>query len=516
MWRTSRSIAVNSLAALAALALAAPELIAGTASPRSSVAARIGVAAPPARSASSASRSSVYKTEDNSRRYRKQKSKERREDSRKIRDLSKRSRRYRRGHQPGGYCMYDTQGNVILRPEGAVCEEKQGEYLRSTGGAASPARVAPRASSGCFEGNCKNGQGVYVWSNGVEYVGAFKAGRQHGQGLLTMPDGASYDGAWRNGKKHGKGVVTYSNGKVKRGEWKDGRAQSRARARNSRIRWPDLSKAPPKETGGGERDAAVIVGVTRYGHVSEVPGASENAADWYNYLVKTRGVPLDRVSLLLDEDATVEEMRRTAEEAARRVKKKGTLWFVFVGHGAPARDGSDGLLVGFDAQQKARSIEARSLRRSELLAALESSKARNIQVFIDACFSGRTATGTQLVAGLQPLVVQASGAESTDRRTTLMTAAGSDEYAGPLPGADRPAFSYLALGGLRGWADADRDGRITSGELHGYVSQAMRALVRDRRQRPTLVGEDDRRLVKSSRETGPDLAKIVVDSARDR
>ena len=32
------------------------------------------------------------------------------------------------------------------------------------------------------------------------------------------------------------------------------------------------------------------------------------------------------------------------------------LWFVFIGHGAPARDGQDGLLVGFDAQQKARSL----------------------------------------------------------------------------------------------------------------------------------------------------------------
>jgi hypothetical protein len=97
---------------------------------------------------------------------------------------------------------------------------------------------------------------------------------------------------------------------------------------------------------------------------------------------------------------------------------------------------------------------------------------------------------------------------------TLLTAAASNEYAGPLPGASRPAFSYLALGGLRGWADGDRDGRITSGELHGYLTQTMRALVRDRRQRPTLVGEDDRRIVESSREKGPDIARFVVDTSR--
>lgn len=464
-----------------------------------------------ARSASSASRSSVHKTERNSRRYRKEKSDERREDAKKIRNLSKRDRS-RRHRQVGGYCMYDTRGNVILRPEGVVCEDQEGEYMRSTGGASTPARVAPQKSA-CVEGDCKSGEGVYLWSNGTQYLGHFERGRQHGTGLLVMPDGASYEGQWRNGKKHGRGVATYSDGRVKTGEWKENRYLGKARARQLQIRWPDLSKAPPKVTGGGERDAAVIVGVTRYAHVAEVAGASANATDWYSYLVKTRGIPLDHVTLLLDEDATVEEMRFAASEAARQVKKKGTVWFVFVGHGAPARDGKDGLLVGFDAQQKARSIEARSLRRSELLATLEGSKARKVQVLLDACFSGKTASGRQLVAGLQPLVVESS-ATSADPRTTLLTAAGSNEYAGPLPGADRPAFSYLALGGLRGWADGDGDGGITSGELHGYVTQAMRALVRDRRQRPTLVGPDDRRVAKSGREKGPDIAKFVVEAAK--
>ena len=448
-------------------------------------------------------------TARNSRRYRYEKNKRIRDDQKKIRDLSRRSR-YAPHRQVGGYCMYDTAGNVILRPDGVICDDQKGEYLRSTGGSAPPASIGPE-QTGCVEGDCRGGEGVYIWSNGTQYIGGFKRGRQHGQGLLIMPDGANYEGAWREGKKHGAGVAIYSNGRVKRGMWRENRFVGIARAQ--RIRWPDLSKAPPREIGGGRRDAAVIVGVSRYAHVAEVAGAAANAADWYSYLVNTRGVPVDRVSLLVDEDATVEEMRFAARKAAARVGKKGTLWFVFVGHGAPARDGVDGLLVGFDAQQKARSVEARSLRRSELLEILQHSSAARVQVLLDACFSGRTPTGAQLIAGLQPLVVQAPAAE-TDPRTTLLTAAGSDEYAGPLPGANRPAFSYLALGGLRGWADSDRDGRITSGELHGYVTQTMRALVHDRSQRPTLVGDGSQQLVRSSREDGPDIAKMVVDAAR--
>ncbi len=139
----------NLVAAIAALVLA------GTLDPIAAEAAgwgplgRVSVAA---RSASSASKASVYQTQKNSRNYRRAKSKQASRDRAKIRRATRRSR-YRRGHQPGGYCMYDTKGNVILRPQGVECADQQGEYLRSTGGAASPPRVAPSTASGCVEGD---------------------------------------------------------------------------------------------------------------------------------------------------------------------------------------------------------------------------------------------------------------------------------------------------------------------------------------------------------------------------
>ena len=500
----------NMLATAAGLALAgAPDAASAGLASGVRLHGQVSVAA---RSATSASKASVNQTRANSRRYRRENRKEADRARSKIRKATRRSRyRSRSRHQPGGYCIYDTKGNVVLKPDGVECEEQNGEYMAASGGAA---RSTGRAGqSGCTTGSCTNGRGVYVWSNGTHYSGEWRNGRQHGQGSLVMPDGSNYQGEWRSGKKHGQGTATYSDGRVQRGFWTNNSYAGVSRARRVNIRWPDLSKAPPRAIGGGKKDQAVIVGIGRYAHVAEINGATKNATDWYNYLVKSRGVPIDRVSLLLDEDATVEEMRYAVSDAAKRVKKGGTLWFVFVGHGAPARNGRDGLLVGFDAQQKARSIETRSLRRDELLATLRESPAKNIQVLLDACFSGRTGSGRQLVAGLQPLVVTSLD-QDHDPRITLLTAAGSDEYAGPLPGADRPAFSYLALGGLRGWADGDRDGKITSGELHGYVSRAMRALLRDRRQRPTLVGRDDARLAKSGRERGPDLAGLILDSAR--
>ena len=51
-----------------------------------------------------------------------------------------------------------------------------------------------------------------------------------------------------------------------------------ASARAQDRLWPDLS-SPPKAGGGGERDAAVVVGAERYAFVEHVPGAEQNALD---------------------------------------------------------------------------------------------------------------------------------------------------------------------------------------------------------------------------------------------
>ncbi len=84
-----------------------------------------------------------------------------------------------------------------------------------------------------------------------------------------------------------------------------------------------------------------------------------------------------------------------------------------------------------------------------------------------------------------PLVPTALVAEA-GRRTRMLTAAGSGEFSGPLAGASRPAFSYLALGGLMGWADGegDRDGRVSAAELRDYVTGALNVTVSGRTQTP--------------------------------
>lgn len=422
---------------------------------------------------------------------------------------------FRNGHPDGRGSLTYPDGRI---DSGKWEDGKRiGRRVIATPGAVASWRAKEKTSAGCRSGDCRNGSGSYRWKDGSTYTGTFRDSRPHGQGVWKHPNGARYEGGWQLGNRHGEGTETSPSGELRSGVWEEGRLMLAGRTSGSRrpkvrLPWPDLSRPAPR-IGGGEDDAAVVVGIEKYAYVAPIAGADENATAWYQYLVRTRGVPVERVSLLLDNDATREDIQWAVDEAARQVTDGGTLWFVFIGHGAPSRDHEDGLLIGYDAQQKARSIQARGLRRSELLDRLEQSRADDIRVLLDACFSGRAADGEQLVAGLQPLVVTVDSA-TRDPRTMLFTAARNDEFAGPLPGAERPAFSYLALGGLRGWADEDENGSVTAQELHDYVRTALQVLVRDRRQRNTFAGKPESQLTRKAREKGPELSRLRIALAK--
>ena len=131
-----------------------------------------------------------------------------------------------------------------------------------------PIVLAPqKASSGCTEGDCKNGVGTWVWdnenvyhgdfkngkrtgrgsylfSNGDRYVGEFADGKFHGQGKYTYADGDVYDGLWNNGKMAGKGVLKRSDGTKQEGDYRNGAMVEKWNDDTEELREPDSNKYP--------------------------------------------------------------------------------------------------------------------------------------------------------------------------------------------------------------------------------------------------------------------------------
>jgi len=260
------------------------------------------------------------------------------------------------------------------------------------------------------------------------------------------------------------------------------------------IPWPALPPPPP--VGGGEADAAVVVAIEDYAFLPDVPGARANGRAWAHWLRDTRGVP--RVRTLTDAEATRETVAEAVAAARRQRGDDGLLWVVFIGHGAPG-----GQLLGADAQATAASLTHRRLRTDTLV------DSATVAV-LDACHADRAAP-----AGLQPAVPSwvdgavalgpppSRGAPAprsvpspapppapATPPATVLLAAGPHQAAGPLPGAERPAFSYLVLGALRGWGDADSDGVITASEAVSYAEGVLFEQATDRLQTPRLRGSD--------------------------
>lgn len=268
--------------------------------------------------------------------------------------------------------------------------------------------------------------------------------------------------------------------------------------------YPSLDK-PAKVEKSGSKDVAVIVAIEDYAFLPPVRGAVANGNDWETFF--RRGLGVSTVHVVSNRAATNDEMRRFAAMAAKDVGKGGTVWFVFIGHGAPDAERADGILVGMDAQQTTTSLVTRGLLQQELLEILGKGKQKQTVLVVDACFSGRDTAGNALVEA-QPVLPVNFQPKMEEKTTVILSAAQAREFAGPLPGASRPAFSYLLLGALRGWAE-DGKGQVSANDALWFTQKSLRGIPGRFDQTPSLHGNGNLVLVRGVREKDPGVRSLM-------
>jgi len=74
--------------------------------------------------------------------------------------------------------------------------------------------VATTNTSGCVQGDCQTGYGVYIWDDGEKYEGYWESGKRNGQGTNTFASGAKYTGFWKNDLKYGAGTYKYKTSSI--------------------------------------------------------------------------------------------------------------------------------------------------------------------------------------------------------------------------------------------------------------------------------------------------------------
>ena len=78
-------------------------------------------------------------------------------------------------------------------------------------------------ASECIEGDCRNGKGTFIFSDGAKYIGDFKDGKLNGSGIFSAPNGLKYVGEVKDNRYHGYGVLNYPDGTSYEGQFNDGK-----------------------------------------------------------------------------------------------------------------------------------------------------------------------------------------------------------------------------------------------------------------------------------------------------
>ncbi len=106
---------------------------------------------------------------------------------------------------------------------------------------------------------------------------------------------------------------------------------------------PQPPHAPPDAPSGAltspDDDVALVVAIEDYYTLPDVPGAASTGYDWARWFEERRRIPLERVTLVEGDWATRARVLKAVAAAAETASARGTLWLVFVGHGATDAQG---------------------------------------------------------------------------------------------------------------------------------------------------------------------------------
>ena len=239
----------------------------------------------------------------------------------------------------------------------------------------------------------------------------------------------------------------------------------------------DIKQVPPSKM-HRPNSVAVVMGIEKYKYFAPAPYAENDAEIMKKYFKDVLGV--EKVFLFTDEEVSGFFFQNIfnpeyGELQKAIVKGKTDLFVFYSGHGMPSKDGKEVYLFPSDGRIEA--LKTQGYNINTFYKNLEALGARSTTVFIDACFSGVSRpTETQkmqnLVAmkgvAIKPKVEQPW---ENNPDFTVFTSSSFDETSLGFDPSQTGLFTYYVCAGLRGDADLNKDGKITTGELSEYVTK---------------------------------------------
>jgi hypothetical protein len=267
---------------------------------------------------------------------------------------------------------------------------------------------------------------------------------------------------------------------------------------------PDLGAG--YETGSSATaDAAAVLFVEDYLRLPDVDGASRDAALMADTFRNSVGIPASAVKLTSTGNRS--RMRSTVQSAAKKVKKNGTLWVYFSGHGL-VRNG-EWVLLGKDTVRDGSTATRDGIKLKEIVDWSKRSTISRVVVILDASFGGYHRDGSRVISPPPPRPPRFQ--TPNDDRVVVWMADAKARTAPHYRAADHGMFSYLVAGALRGWADGalggSPDGLLSLGELQRFVRLHTHALGSAHAANESdIPAQSEWTLVSGKMESGPGVA----------
>ena len=263
---------------------------------------------------------------------------------------------------------------------------------------------------------------------------------------------------------------------------------------DSKITYAALNPGQVKQQ--STRDAvAIIIGIADYKSLPKADFANDDARAFYDYAIRALGIKPENIKLLVDSDAEEVEILRTFRNwLPSKVRSTTDVYVFYSGHGLPTADGQGLYLIPPRAAKDL--IDDTAIPFSKINAALQSAKPKSVTMILDACYSGQARSGETLVASARPVRLKTEN-RLFPENFTVITASQNDQISSSNPDLQHGIFSYYLMKGMEGDADANRDGKITLGEMQAYLVENVgrQAGMMNRKQEPQLVGDANRVLV---------------------
>ena len=243
----------------------------------------------------------------------------------------------------------------------------------------------------------------------------------------------------------------------------------------------DLEKVEIEEKYG------LVVGISKYKHSRlDLKYAAKDARAFYDLLVdeKIGGFPEGNVKLLTNQEATSNNLDNALKNLVSKTEENDLVVIYYSGHGAlgpdhngDESDGKDEYYITYETDPgSGETLYKTGYIDDEFANRVKSLESDQVAIFLDSCYSGgatKSIKGFSLKGQTTPspgTVFQDFNFEQAEGRI-LFAASQEDQtsYEGEEGEIEHGLFTYFLLKGLKGEADRNRDGKITTVELEDYV-----------------------------------------------